>query len=168
MPSLPRYWYPDYITYRESVIKEPPLMHSDRFDKENRSIQKKKYKVTKQVYRVKKDGRLSKNSDLTQRIEKPTVEKTSASSIEQIAPDVEYIFSNNIAEQKLSSTGGQDDLKVTGSDGTGLTGVSTGLTGAKTSLTGASSEFGNSSKAKNWIRPSFKELLAKYEKMGAT
>ena len=61
MPSLPRYWYPDYITYRESVIKEPPLMHSDRFDKENRSIQKKKYKVTKQVYCVKKDGILSKN-----------------------------------------------------------------------------------------------------------
>ena len=60
MSSLPRFWYPDYITYRESVIKEPPLMHSDRFDKENRSIQRKKYKVTKQVYRVKKGGRLSK------------------------------------------------------------------------------------------------------------
>jgi len=56
---------------------------------------------------------------------------------------------------------------VTGSDGTGLTGVPTGLTGT-TGLTGASSESGNSSEAKNWIRPSFKELLAKYEKMGAT
>ena len=44
----------------------------------------------------------------------------------------------------------------------------TGLTDEKTGLTGASSESGNSSKAKNWIRPSFKELLAKYEKMGAT
>ena len=58
----------------------------------------------------KKDGRLSKNSDLTQRIDKPTIKETSASSIEQIAPDVEYIFSNNIAEQKLSSAVGQDDL----------------------------------------------------------
>ena len=48
----------------------------------------------------------------------------------------------------------------------GLTGT-TGLTGAKTGLTGASSESENSSKAKNWIRPSFKELLAKYEKEGA-
>ena len=57
---------------------------------------------------------------------------------------------------------------MTGSDGTDLTGVPTGLTDAKTGLTGASSEFENSSKAKNWIRPSFKELLAKYEKMGAT
>ena len=61
----------------------------------------------------------------------------------------------------------QDDLKVTGSDGTGLTGVPTGLTGmtgltsAKTGLTGASSESRNSSKEKNWIRPSFKEDLAK-------
>ena len=63
--------------------------------------------------------------------------------------------------------GGKDDLKATGSDGTGLTGVLTGLTDEKTGLTGASIESGNSSKAKNWIRPSFKELLAKYEKMGA-
>ena len=68
----------------------------------------------------------------------------------------------------------QDDLKATGSDGTGLTGVptgltgTTGLTGAKTSLTGASNESRNSPMAKNWIRPSFKELLAKYEKMGAS
>ena len=107
---------------------------------------------------------------MTQRIEKPTIEETSASSIEQIAPDVEYV-SNNIVEQKSSSAGGQDDLKATDSDGTGLTGVLTGLTGMtdeKTGLTGASSESGNSSKAKNWIRPSFKELLDKYEKIGAT
>ena len=48
-------------------------------------VQKRTHKVTKQVYRVKKDGRLSKNSDLTQRIEKPTIEEISASSIEQIS-----------------------------------------------------------------------------------
>ena len=53
--------------------------------------------MTKQVYRVKKDGRLSKNSDLTQRIEKPTVEERSACSNEQIALNVEYV-SNNIVE----------------------------------------------------------------------
>ena len=72
-------------------------MHSDHFDKENRSIQKKKYKVTKQVYCVKKDGRLSKNSDLTQYIEKPTVEETSACSVDQIVPNSD-LASNNIAE----------------------------------------------------------------------
>ena len=44
---------------------------------------------------------------------------------------------------------------------------STGLTGAKIGLTGASSEFGNSFKTKNRTRPSFKELLTKYEKQGA-
>ena len=38
-------------------------------------MQKKKHKVTKQVYRVKKDGRLGKNSDLTQRIEKRLLKK---------------------------------------------------------------------------------------------
>ena len=70
-----------------------------------------------------------------------------ASSIEQIVLDVEYV-SNNIAEQKPSSAGRQDDLKATGSDGTGLTSVPTGLTGAKTGLTDTSSESRNSSKAK--------------------
>jgi len=49
----------------------------------------------------------------------------------------------------------------------GLTGAPTGLTGTETGLTGASSEPGNSSKAKNKARPSFKELVAKYEKKRA-
>jgi hypothetical protein len=37
-------------------------------------VQKTKHKVIKQVYRVKKDGRLNKNSNLTQGKEKPTIE----------------------------------------------------------------------------------------------
>ena len=41
-----------------------------------------------------------------------------------------------------------------------------GLTGAKTGLIGAPSEPANSSGAKNKRRPSFKELLTKYEKEG--
>ena len=65
--------------------------------------------------------------------------------------------------------GGQDkkkkpDNKSTGHSG-GLTG-STGLTSHGTGLTGAPSKSGNSSKIKT--RPSFKELLAKYENQGAT
>ena len=108
---------------------------------------------------------------ITQDKEKPTVEEISTSSVDKIVPDIEHV-SNDMAEQQSSSAGGQDDLKATGSDGTGLTGVptgltgTTGLTGAKIGLTGVSCEPESSSKSK--IRPSFKELLAKYEKQGAT
>jgi len=86
MPSLPRYLHLDYITHRKPTISESPPMHNDYFDPKNRSIQKKKYKVIKQDYRVKKDGRLTKNSDLTQDKEKPTIEKTSASYVNRITP----------------------------------------------------------------------------------
>ena len=65
MPSLPRYLFPDYITYRVPAIGKPSPTINDHFNEKDRSIQKKKYKVIKQVYRVKKDGRLNKNSDLT-------------------------------------------------------------------------------------------------------
>ena len=103
--------------------------------------------MTKKVYRVKKDGRLNKNSDLTQDKEKSTVEETSASSIDKIAPDIEHV-SNDMAEQQSSSAGEQDKKENTGDKPTGLT--------------SASSESESSSKSK--MRPSFKKLLAKYEK----
>ena len=57
---------------------------------------KKKHKVTKQVYRVKKDGRLTKNSNLTLDKEKSIIEEMSASSIDQIAFNVKHA-SNDIA-----------------------------------------------------------------------
>jgi len=127
--------------------------------------------VIKQVYRVKKDGRLNKNLDLTQDKEKPTIEETSASSIDKIAPDIEHV-TNVMAEQLSSSAGRQDKKEKTGNKPTGLTGSQISLTGTPTSLTGtmtgltsASSEPESSTKSK--IRPSFKELLAKYEKEGA-
>ena len=85
MPFPPRYFCSDYITYKESAIKKSPPNSNDRFNHKNRYVQKNTHMVTKQVYRVKKDGRLSKNSDLTQRIENPTIEEISASSIEQIS-----------------------------------------------------------------------------------
>ena len=56
MPSLPRYLYPDYITYREPAICKPSPTINDRFDEKERSMKKKKYKVIKQVYRIKKGG----------------------------------------------------------------------------------------------------------------
>jgi len=100
---------------------------------------------------------LNKNSDLTQDKEKPTVEEISASSVDKIVPDIEHV-SNDMAEQQSSSAGGQDKKKKADNKSTGLTGHGTGLTGAP-------SKSGNSSKIKT--RPSFKELLAKYEKEGS-
>ena len=81
MPSLPTYLCPNYITYKEPAISKPSPTNNGRFDPKNRPVQKKKHMVIKQVYRVKKDGRLNKNSDLTQDKEKLTVEETSASSV---------------------------------------------------------------------------------------
>ena len=59
--------------------------------------------------------------------------------------------------QGAKTLGGQDKKKADNK--------STGLTGHGTGLTGAPSKSGNSSKIKT--RPSFKELLAKYEKEGS-
>ena len=61
--------------------------------------------------------------------------------------------------------GGQDKKKKADNKSTGLTSHSGGLTGRGTGLTGVLSKSGNSSKIKT--RPSFKELLAKYEKEGS-
>ena len=97
---------------------------------------------------------MNKNLDLTQDKEKPTVKQTSASSIDKIVPDIEHV-SNDMAEQQLSSAGEQDKKEKTDDKPTGLSSTQTGLTGA-------SSESESSSKSK--MRPSFKELLAKYEK----
>ena len=56
---------------------------------------------------------------------------------------------------------GQDKEKRADSKSTGS---NSGLTGAKTGLTGAPSKSGNSYGGKDKKRPSFEELLAKYEK----
>ena len=78
------------------------------------------------------------------------------------------------ASTKTSTLGGQDKGKKTGSNLTGQTGSSSGLTGpqggltgAQTGLTGVSSKSGNSTTVGTRTRPTFKELLAKYEKEGA-
>ena len=101
---------------------------------------------------------MNKNLDLIQDKEKLTVEEISASSVDKIVPDIEYV-SNDMVEQQSSSAGGQDKKEKTDNKPTGLTGTQTGLTGA-------SSESESSSKSNT--RPSFKEVLAKYEKQGAT
>jgi len=55
MPSLPTYLCPNYITYSEPAISKPSRTNNGCFDPKNRPVQKRKYKVIKQVYRVKKD-----------------------------------------------------------------------------------------------------------------
>ena len=105
MPSLPRYLYPDYITYREPAISKPSPTINVRFDEKDQSMKKKKYKVIKQVYRIKKDGRLNKNSDLTLDKEKPVVEEKSDSSISKTVPNSDH-DSNNVVEQCSSSARG--------------------------------------------------------------
>jgi hypothetical protein len=105
MSYAPSSFCPNCINYTESMINVPSPMHNDRFHQKNRSTCKTKRKVIKQVYHVKKDGRLNKNSDLTLDIEKPTIEKSSASSTDQVVPNNEHV-TNNIAEQQSCSVGG--------------------------------------------------------------
>jgi hypothetical protein len=67
------YFCPNYITHREPVINESSPMRNDHFDHKNRSTEKNKRKVIKEVYHVKKDCRLNKNSNLTLDIKKSTI-----------------------------------------------------------------------------------------------
>jgi hypothetical protein len=114
--------------------------------------------VIKQVYRVKKDGRLNKNSDLTLDIEKPTIEKSSASSTDQIVPNNEHAI-NNIAEQQSCSARGQHDFKVAISQSIDLT----GLTGLARKSGRAKIIPPNSKVVKK--KPNFAELLYKYQRI---
>ena len=97
MPSLPRYLCSDYIIYREPATSKTSPTINDQFNEKDRSMQKNKYKVIKQVYRIKKDGRLNKNSDLTLDKEKPVVEEQSDSSISKTVPNGDH-DSNNVVE----------------------------------------------------------------------
>ena len=105
--------------------------------------------MIKQVYRVKKDGQLNKNLDLTLNKEKPVVEEQSDSLISKIVPNDDH-DSNNVVEQCSSSAGGQDKSNHIGSDKTGLTGSSD---------RSDQSEPGKSGGAKNRAKPTFEELL---------
>ena len=84
MPASHSYFGQNHVIYREPVINESSLRNNYRFHQRDRSMQKNKHKAIKEIYRVKRDGRLNKNSDLTHVKEKPTVEETSASSIDKI------------------------------------------------------------------------------------
>jgi hypothetical protein len=69
--------------------------------------------------------------------------------------------------QAAKTPGGQDKKQKANSKSTSLTGYNGGLTGStghRTGLTSMLSKSGNSTRSKT--KPSFKELLAKYEKEG--
>jgi hypothetical protein len=73
------------------------------------------------------------------------------------------MFQKNIVEQQSSSVGGQDDLKVVGSQSTDLTGVQTGLTGLTRNF-GRDESITPKSKVV-WKKSSFVELLRKYQRI---
>ena len=105
----------------------------------------------------KKDKRLSKSLDLTQEIEKQTVEEISATPVDQIVPN-RNIVSSDIAEQETRSAGGQDQKKSARS-------TKTGQIGHKIGPTGPSCNFGNSPKITTRKKPNFEGLLHKYQKI---
>ena len=98
MPASHSYFGQNHVIYREPVINESSLRNNDRFHQRDRSMLKNKHKVIKQVYYVKRDGRLNKNSDLTLGKEKPVVEEQSVNSIDEIVLHDDH-GSNNIVEQ---------------------------------------------------------------------
>ena len=159
MPASHSYFGQNHVTYRDPVINESSLGSDDHFHQRDRSMQKNKHKVIKQVYRVKRDGRLNKNPDLTQEIEKPTTEKISATPVDQIVPN-RNLASSDIAEQETRSAVGQDQKKSAGS-------TKTGQIGHKIGPTGPSCNFGNSPKITTRKKPSFEELLHKYQRIAA-
>ena len=97
MQASHSYFGQNHVIYREPVINESSLRNNDRFHQRDRSMQENNHKVIKQVYRVKKDGRLNKNSDLTLDKEKPIVEEQLDSSICKIVPNDDP-DSNNVVE----------------------------------------------------------------------
>ena len=85
MPSLSTYLCPNYITYKEPAISKPSPTINGCFDPKNRPVQKKN-KVIKQVYRVKKDGQLNKDSDLTLDKEKRLLKSNQIAQLVKLSP----------------------------------------------------------------------------------
>ena len=112
MPTSQSYFGQNHVTYREPVINESSLRNNDYFHQRDRSMQKNKHNVIKQVYRVKRDGRLNKNSDWTLDKKNPVVEEQSDSLIGKIIPNGDH-DSNNIVEQCSSSAGVGGKIRAT-------------------------------------------------------
>nr|TKW29622.1 hypothetical protein SEVIR_3G407900v2 [Setaria viridis] len=70
-PSHFRPYHVEYAAPREPSCARQPYVENDHFKQKDRSNVQKKKKVVKQVYRVKRDGRKDKSSDLNPISEKP-------------------------------------------------------------------------------------------------
>jgi hypothetical protein len=70
-PSYFRPYHVEYAAPRRPSHARKPYVESDRFEYKDRSSAQNKKKVVKQVYRVKRDGRKDKSSDLNSINEKP-------------------------------------------------------------------------------------------------
>jgi hypothetical protein len=70
-PSYFRPYHVEYVAPRRPSHARQPYVESDRFEYKDRSSAKNKKKVVKQVYRVKRDGRKDKSSDLNSVNKKP-------------------------------------------------------------------------------------------------
>ena len=110
-----------FFFYRESVSSRSPHPSNERFDQINRFSRENKPKVVNQVYCVKKNCVLNKNSDLAQDNEKPTISEVSANSSSVDLPNDEHV-SNIKAEQTSSLARGQDKTKPKGSAQAGQSG----------------------------------------------
>ncbi|KAJ1270703.1 hypothetical protein BS78_06G072100 [Paspalum vaginatum] len=98
MPSPPMYYGPNSFSYRESVSSRSPYSSKDHFDQRNWSNRGNKPKVVKQIYRVKENCGLNKNSNWAQNNEKPTITEVLASSSNVDVPNEELVSSTKAEE----------------------------------------------------------------------
>jgi hypothetical protein len=70
-PSYFRPYHVDYAAPRRPSHARQPYVENDRFEYKDRSSAQNKKNVVKQVYRVKRDGRKDKSSNLNSINEKP-------------------------------------------------------------------------------------------------
>nr|TKW26366.1 hypothetical protein SEVIR_3G184000v2 [Setaria viridis] len=74
----------EYAAPREPSCTRQSYVENDRFEQKDRSSVQKKKKVVKKVYRVERDGRKDKSSDLNSISEKPINKKLQKLSAQEL------------------------------------------------------------------------------------
>jgi hypothetical protein len=99
-PSYFRPYHVEYAAPRRPSHARQPYVESDRFEYKDRSGAQNKKNVIKQVYRVKRDGRKDKSSDLNSVNEKP-INVFNTSAIGGTGKEKSYIHTSSAkSEQK--------------------------------------------------------------------